>query len=120
MQKILVVDDAAFMRKRTRELLQANGYAVIEASNGADAVSKYEKEKPGLVLMDITMPVLDGIGALRAIKALDRDAKVVIVTALGQRSMVLEAIRAGAKDFVVKPYKPEKLLMAVAKQCPLG
>ena len=81
-------------------------------------MERYKSEKPDLVLMDITMPVQDGIEALKEIKAYDSDAKVIMVTALGQRSMVLEAIRAGARDFVVKPFQPDKLMEAVKKQCP--
>lgn len=115
--KVLVVDDALFMRNKTSKLLIDAGYEVTEASNGAEAVEKYMSEKPDVVLMDITMPVLDGIGALREIRSKDPQAKVVMVTALGQRSMVIEAIREGARDFVVKPFQPEKLLEAVKKQC---
>lgn len=117
MAKVLVVDDAMFMRTKASRLLSGEGYSVVEAANGAEAVEAYKTEQPDLVLMDITMPVLDGIGALKAIKAIDENAKVIMVTALGQRSMVLEAIRAGAKDFVVKPFQPEKLMEAVRKQC---
>ncbi len=106
-----------FMRTKASRLLSQEGYQVVEASNGAEAVERYKAEKPDLVLMDITMPVLDGIGALKAIRSEDENAKVVMVTALGQRSMVLEAIRAGAKDFVVKPFQPDKLMEAVKKQC---
>ncbi|MEX0973794.1 MAG: response regulator [Bacillota bacterium] len=117
MPKILVVDDAMFMRTKASRLLTSEGYQVVEAANGAEAIERFKAEKPDLVLMDITMPVLDGIGALKAIRSLDENAKVIIVTALGQRSMVLEAIRAGAKDFVVKPFQPDKLMEAVKKQC---
>ena len=95
----------------------ANGYEVIEASNGEEAVKRYFEEKPDVVLMDITMPVLDGIEALKQMKAGDPNARVVMVTALGQKSMVLEAIKAGAKDFLVKPFDPDRLLEAVKKQC---
>lgn len=118
MPKVLVVDDAMFMRTKASRLLSQEGYTVVEGSNGAEAIERYKAEKPDLVLMDITMPVLDGIGALKEIKAFDAEAKVIMVTALGQRSMVLEAIRAGARDFVVKPFQPEKLMEAVKKQCP--
>lgn len=118
MPKVLVVDDAMFMRTKASRLLSQEGYSVVEAANGAEAVDRYNAEKPDLVLMDITMPILDGIDALKAIKASDGAAKVIMVTALGQRSMVLEAIRAGARDFVVKPFEPEKLMEAVKKQCP--
>ncbi len=117
MAKILVADDAMFMRNRTSRLLTANGYQVIEAANGEEAVERYFKERPDLVLMDITMPVLDGIEALKQLKAKDPDAKVVMVTALGQKSMVLEAVKAGARDFIVKPFESERLLGAVKKQC---
>ncbi|HHY11601.1 MAG TPA: response regulator [Firmicutes bacterium] len=117
MAKILVADDAMFMRNRTSRLLTANGYQVVEASNGEEAVRRYFEEKPDVVLMDITMPVLDGIEALKQLRAKDPGAKVVMVTALGQKSMVLEAIRAGARDFIVKPFEPERLLEAVKKQC---
>ena len=117
MAKILVADDAMFMRNRTSKLLLANGYQVVEAANGEEAVTRYFKEKPDVVLMDITMPVLDGIGALKKLKAKDPSAKVVMVTALGQKSMVLEAVKAGARDFIVKPFDPDRLLEAVKKQC---
>lgn len=114
----MVVDDAMFMRSKASKLLSQEGYEVVEASNGAEAVEAYKAEKPDLVLMDITMPVMDGIEAVKNIKAYDSEAKVVMVTALGQRSMVLEAIRAGAKDFVVKPFQADKLLEAVKRLCP--
>jgi len=107
-----------FMRSKASKLLSQEGYEVVEASNGAEAVEAYKAEKPDLVLMDITMPVMDGIEAVKNIKAYDSEAKVVMVTALGQRSMVLEAIRAGAKDFVVKPFQADKLLEAVKRLCP--
>lgn len=106
-----------FMRTKAARLLTQAGFQVVEGCNGAEAIEKYKAEKPDLVLMDITMPVLDGIGALKGIREYDAGAKVIMVTALGQRSMVLEAIRAGAKDFVVKPFQPDKLMEAVAKQC---
>ena len=111
-------DDAMFMRTKASRLLSQEGYEVIEACNGAEAVEVYKKERPDLVLMDITMPVMDGIEAVKGIRAHDGDAKVIMVTALGQRSMVLEAIRAGAKDFVVKPFQAEKLVEAVRRLCP--
>lgn len=115
--KVLVVDDALFMRTKSSRLLNEAGYEVVEASNGAEAVDKYSLEEPDVVLMDVTMPLMSGIEALKAIKGLDSDARVIMVTALGQRNMVLESIRAGARDFVVKPYQPEQLLEAVKKQC---
>jgi two-component system chemotaxis response regulator CheY len=115
--KILVVDDAMFMRNKTSRLLSENGYQVVEASNGEEAVKRHIEEKPDVVLMDITMPVLDGIEALKQIKENDPNVKVVMVTALGQKSMVLEALKAGARDFIVKPFQPDRLLEAVKKQC---
>lgn len=115
MPKILLVDDAAFMRMRCAKLLTENGYEVGEAENGQEAIHKYQSYKPDLVLMDITMPVMDGITATREIKALDPAAKVVMVSALGQQTMVIEAIKAGAKDFVVKPFEPDKILATVKK-----
>ncbi|HHV61028.1 MAG TPA: response regulator [Firmicutes bacterium] len=115
MGKILVVDDAAFMRMRAVKLLQENGYEVIEASNGAEAVEKYISERPDAVLMDITMPVMDGITAVKEIKKIDNDTKIIMCSALGQQSMVLDAIKAGAKDFVVKPFQPDRILAAVKK-----
>lgn len=115
MAKILLVDDADFMRFRTAKLLNDNGYETIEASNGAEAVEKYFAERPAFVLMDITMPILDGIGALQEIRARDPQAKIVMCSALGQQSMVLEAIKAGAKDFIVKPFQADKILATVQK-----
>lgn len=113
--KILLVDDAAFMRMRCAKLLTENGYEVGEAENGQEAISKYQSYQPDLVLMDITMPVMDGITATREIRAFDPNAKVVMVSALGQQTMVIEAIKAGAKDFVVKPFEPDKILATVRK-----
>jgi two-component system, chemotaxis family, chemotaxis protein CheY len=113
--KILLVDDAAFMRMRCAKLLTENGYEVAEAENGQEAIHKYQSYRPDMVLMDITMPVMDGISATREIKSLDPNAKVVMVSALGQQTMVIEAIKAGAKDFVVKPFEPDKILGTVKK-----
>jgi len=113
--KILLVDDAAFMRMRCAKLLGENGFEVNEAENGQEALNKYQSWKPDLVLMDITMPVMDGIAACKEIKAVDPNAKVVMVSALGQQTMVIEAIKAGAKDFVVKPFEPDKILSTVRK-----
>ncbi len=115
MATILIADDAAFMRMRCGRMLADNGYTVVEAENGRDAVEKYQAHRPDAVLMDITMPELDGLGALKAIRALDPGAKVAMVTALGQQQVVLEAVQAGAKDFVVKPFQPERVLAAVQK-----
>jgi two-component system, chemotaxis family, chemotaxis protein CheY len=115
MATILIADDAAFMRLRCGRMLADHGYTVVEAENGRDAVTKYQEHRPDAVLMDITMPELDGQGALRAIRALDPGAKVAMVTAIGQQQVVLAAVQAGAKDFVVKPFQPERVLAAVQK-----
>jgi two-component system, chemotaxis family, chemotaxis protein CheY len=115
MATILIADDAAFMRLRCGRMLADHGYPVVEAENGRDAVTKYQAHHPDAVLMDITMPELDGQGALRANRALDPGAKVAMVTAIGQQQVVLAAVQAGAKDFVVKPFQPERVLAAVQK-----
>ena len=116
-KKILITDDALFMRVTLKNMLVANGYEVVgEAVNGQDAVEKYAACRPDLVLMDITMPVMDGIAATRAIKASDPAAKVIMCTAMGQKNMVVEAIQAGAKDFIVKPFKAEDILGRIQKQ----
>jgi two-component system chemotaxis response regulator CheY len=112
---ILVVDDAAFMRMRVGKLLSQNGFQVLEAENGLDALNMYMQHKPDLVLMDITMPVMDGITALKEIRQVDSQAKVVMVSAMGQQAMVIESIKAGAKDFVVKPYEPDNVMVSVRK-----
>lgn len=116
MARIMVVDDAAFMRVRLKNVLGEQGHEVIEASNGAEAVTLYEQQRPDLVLMDITMPEMDGISALRAIRDKDPDAKVIMCSALGQERTVIEAIKSGAKDFIVKPFQPERVIEAVNKQ----
>ena len=113
-KKILLVDDAAFMRKMIRDTLEKNGYTeVYEAVDGADAVVKYDEIKPDLVVMDITMPNMDGLEALKAIRAKDGSANVVMCSAMGQESMVMDAVRSGAKDFIVKPFKPDRVLKTV-------
>jgi two-component system chemotaxis response regulator CheY len=113
--KVLVVDDAAFMRMRLKKLLEDQGYEVVEAQNGREALERYQDVQPALVLMDITMPEMDGIEAVRTLIERDPDARVVMVSALGQQAMVLAAIQAGAKDFIVKPFQPDRVLTAVAK-----
>ena len=116
MAKILIVDDAAFMRKVIRDTLTKNGFTDIhEAVDGKDAVEKYFELKPDLVLMDITMPNMDGIQALQAIKAKDPGAKVIMCSAMGQEAMVVQAIKEGAMDFIVKPFKPDRILQTVTK-----
>ena len=115
MSKILVVDDAEFMRLRYRKLLSAEGFEIVEAGNGQEAVQAYDRERPDLVLMDITMPVMDGLEALKEIRTLDGNARVVMSSALGQERVVLSAIKGGAKDFLVKPFKPDSVLDTVRK-----
>lgn len=113
-KKILIVDDAAFMRMMIKDTLTKNGYEnLIEAADGEIAVQMYKAEKPDLVLMDITMPNKNGLEALKEIKELDPSAKIVMCSAMGQESMVVEAIRSGAKDFIVKPFKAERVLKTV-------
>ncbi|MEK7278327.1 MAG: response regulator [Chloroflexota bacterium] len=115
MAKILIVDDAEFLRVRISKMLVGGGHEVIEADNGLNAVNTYKSAKPDVVLMDITMPEMDGLAALKEIRAADPNARVVMLTALGQESVVLEAIKSGAKDFVVKPFEPERVLAAITK-----
>ena len=113
-KKILLVDDAAFMRKMIKDTLTKNGYTeVFEAVDGADAVEKFGEIGPDLVVMDITMPNMDGLEALKAIRAKDGSANVVMCSAMGQESMVMDAVRSGAKDFIVKPFKPDRVLNTV-------
>ncbi|MBD5392701.1 MAG: response regulator [Lachnospiraceae bacterium] len=115
-KNILVVDDAAFMRMMIKDILTKNGYNVAgEAENGAKALEKYNEVKPDLVLMDITMPEVDGIQALKNIRASDPNAKIIMCSAMGQQAMVIEAIQNGAKDFIVKPFQPDRVLEAVKK-----
>ena len=116
MAKIMVVDDAAFMRMMLKDILTKGGYEVVgEAENGLKAVDKYKELTPDLVLMDITMPELDGIGAVRQIKSIDPNAKIIMCSAMGQQAMVLESIQAGAKDFIVKPFQADRIFEAVSK-----
>jgi two-component system chemotaxis response regulator CheY len=114
--KVLVVDDAAFMRMMIKEILTKNGYTVVgEASDGAQAVEKYKELGPDLVTMDITMPEMDGITALKEIKKIDPNARVIMCSAMGQQAMVIDAIQAGAKDFIVKPFQADRVLEAIKK-----
>ena len=115
-KNILLVDDAAFMRMMLKDILTKNGYNVVgEAENGAQAVEKYKELKPNLVMLDITMPEMDGIQAAKAIKAEDASATIIMCSAMGQQAMVIEAIQAGAKDFIVKPFNADRVLEAVQK-----
>ena len=115
-KNILICDDAAFMRMMIKDILTKNGYNVAgEAENGAKAVEKYSDVKPDLVLMDITMPEMDGIQALKKIKELDPAASVIMCSAMGQQEMVIESIQSGAKDFIVKPFQADRVIEAVKK-----
>ena len=115
-KNILICDDAAFMRMMIKDILTKNGYNVVgEAENGLKAVEKYSETKPDLVLMDITMPEMDGIQALKQIKEQDPGATVIMCSAMGQQAMVIESIQAGAKDFIVKPFQADRVIEAVKK-----
>ena len=115
-KNVLICDDAAFMRMMIKNVLVKGGYNVVgEAENGAMAVEKYKELSPDLVLMDITMPEMDGIQALKEIKKIDGGAKVIMCSAMGQQAMVIESIQAGAKDFIVKPFQEDRVIEAVKK-----
>ncbi len=116
MARVLIVDDAAFMRMMIKDILEKNGYEIVgEASNGLKAVELYKAEKPDVVTMDITMPDMDGIEAVKAIKGFDPAAKIIMCSAMGQQTMVMDAIRSGARDFIVKPFQAERVLEAIRK-----
>lgn len=116
MTKVLIVDDASFMRMSLRTMLQRNGFEVVgEAENGKTAISKYKQFNPNIVTLDITMPDMDGIEVLKEIKKFDSKAKIVMITAMGQESMVRKSILSGAKSFIVKPFKEEQLIETLNK-----
>jgi two-component system chemotaxis response regulator CheY len=119
MAKVLVVDDALFMRRMLSDILKKEGIEICgEAENGKDAIEKYSSLKPDLVTMDIVMPKIeeiDGIGAVKEIVKVDPQAKIIMVSAMGQHSLVVEAIQAGAKDFVTKPFQPSRVIEAVKR-----
>ncbi len=116
MKKVLIADDASFMRQMIRDIIEPEGWEVVgEASDGVDVVDKFKKLRPDVVMMDIVMPKRSGIDAVKAIKAEDPGARVVMCSALGQEALVTEAIQAGAKDFIVKPFKPDAVLATLAK-----
>jgi two-component system chemotaxis response regulator CheY len=115
MPRILIVDDAQFMRLRCARLLGERGYEIVEAQNGREAVEQYVAHRPDAVLMDITMPEMDGLAALKQIRQLDPAARITMLTALGQQGIVMEAIKAGARDFVVKPFEADRVLSAVQR-----
>ncbi len=115
-QKILIVDDAAFMRMMIKDILSKNGYEIVgEAADGMQAIEKFKETQPDLVTMDITMPEMDGITALKEIKKINPNAKVIMCSAMGQQAMVIDAIQAGAKDFIVKPFQADRVLEAISK-----
>ncbi|NLY80676.1 MAG: response regulator [Lysinibacillus sp.] len=115
-KRILIVDDAAFMRMMIKDILTKNGYEVVgEAADGVQAVEKYNELRPDLVTMDITMPEMDGITALKQIKSIDPNAVVIMCSAMGQQAMVIDAIQAGAKDFIVKPFQADRVIEAIQK-----
>jgi two-component system chemotaxis response regulator CheY len=115
-KKVLIADDASFMRQMIRDIIEPEGWEVVgEASDGVDVVDKFKKLHPDVVMMDIVMPKRSGIDAVKAIKAEDPGARVVMCSALGQEALVTEAIQAGAKDFIVKPFKPDAVLATLAK-----
>lgn len=114
--KVLIVDDAAFMRMMIKDILSKNNFEIIgEAGDGAQAVEMYKEHSPDLVTMDITMPEMDGITSLKEIKKYDPNAKVIMCSAMGQQAMVIDAIQAGAKDFIVKPFQADRVLEAINK-----
>jgi len=116
MKRVLVVDDTLFMRVKLKALLQSLGYDVIgEASNGQEAIDQFRLLKPDITTLDITMPEMDGLTALRQIRALDPNATIVMISALGQETMVVDAIRAGARHFIVKPFEDAKVKEVLEK-----
>lgn len=113
---VLIVDDAAFMRMMVKDILTKNGFTVVgEAENGAVAVDKFSELNPDLVIMDITMPEMDGLQAVREIRKKDPQAKIIMCSAMGQQAMVIDAIQSGAKDFIVKPFQADRVVEAVKK-----
>ena len=115
-KRIMIVDDAIFMRMKLKDILEKNGYEVVaEAQNGEDAIEKYRAERPDIVTMDITMPEMDGIEALKGIKRIDPSAKVIMCSAMGQQAMVMEAIQSGALDFIVKPFETDRVIDSIQK-----
>ncbi len=115
MKSVLIVDDASFMRLNLKNILDEDYEVLGEAENGKEAVEKYQELEPDIVTMDITMPEMDGLEAIKAIKDIDPDSDIVVVSAMGQQKMVIEAIEAGAEDFIVKPFEDERVLEALQK-----
>jgi two-component system chemotaxis response regulator CheY len=116
MKRVLIADDASFMRQMIRDIIEPEGYEVVgEASDGVEVVEKFRELRPDLVMMDIVMPKRSGIDAVRTIRSEDASALIVMCSALGQETLVMEAIQAGAKDFIVKPFKPDSVVATLAK-----
>ena len=115
-KRVLIADDAAFMRMMIKNILLKNGFEIVgEAENGKQAIKLYQEFNPDLVTMDITMPEMDGIEAVKAIRSVDPAASIIMCSAMGQQAMVLEAIQAGAKDFIVKPFQQDRMMQAVER-----
>jgi len=113
---IMIVDDLAFIKLLLKDLIEKAGFRVIgEASDGEEAIDMYQEKRPDLVLLDITMPKMDGITALKKILVLDPDAKIIMCSALGQQRLIVQAIQLGAKDFIVKPFRPERVISSIKK-----
>ncbi len=114
--KILLADDLSFMRMMQKDMLEQEGFEIIgEASNGIEAVNKYKELRPDIIVLDITMPYMNGLEAMRKIFEFDPNAKIIICSALGQQQLIIEAIKAGVKDFIVKPFKKERMISAIKK-----
>ncbi len=118
---VLIVDDLTFIKIVLRDILEKSGFHVVgEASNGEQAIAMYQERHPDVVLMDITMPDMDGLTALRRLRELDPGAKVIICSALGQQKLIVQAIQLGAKDFIVKPFQPPRVVSALKKALDLA
>ena len=115
MAKILVADDSAFPRLNCKKVLVKGGHEVVEAADGLEAVAFYQSERPDVVFLDITMPGMDGLAALGEIRKIDAEARIAMASAIGQQSVVIQALKAGAKDFLVKPFEPERVLKTLDK-----
>jgi two-component system chemotaxis response regulator CheY len=116
MAKILIVDDSRTSRKMLRNILESNGHEIVdEAVNGQDGVQKFQALKPDVITLDITMPIVDGVEALKMIKALDSNSKVIMVTAAGQKNKMIDCIKAGANEFLTKPFDQQEILDVIAK-----
>lgn len=116
-KRILIVDDSMFMRNNIKRIIEQGGHVVCgEAANGHEAIAQYEILNPDIVTLDVTMPVMDGLETIKKLKALYPNANIIMCSAMGQQAMVLEAIQAGAKDFIIKPFTPERVLETIAKQ----